>query len=96
MKYEWDENKYWLNFSKHGVSFKFAHLVFENIHFTRIDDRRDYGEQRLLTMGKLGVDGSVVIIAHTLRNGNTRIISMRKANAREQKIFNDLMVHEYD
>jgi uncharacterized DUF497 family protein len=43
--------------------------------------REDYGEARYLTIGMLA--NRVVIIAHTLRGDATRIISMRKANARE-------------
>ncbi len=35
----------------------------------------------------LGCEGRVVVIVHTPRDENTRIISMRKANAREQKIY---------
>jgi uncharacterized DUF497 family protein len=45
------------------------------------DQRQPYGEQRYLTVGTLA--GRMVVIAHTLRGDATRIISMRKANARE-------------
>ena len=52
------------------------------------EDRRfDYGEERLNTLG--GLDGRVVIIAHAPRGEATRIISMRKANRREQKIYQE-------
>ena len=51
-----------------------------------LDSRFDYGEVRLITLGLLG--GRVVIIAHAPRGDDvTRIISMRKANRREQKIY---------
>jgi uncharacterized protein len=30
MKFEWDENKAALNFSKHGISFEEARTVFED------------------------------------------------------------------
>ena len=53
---------------------------------TFVDSRFDYGEERLLTLGLLV--GRVVIIAHAPRGDHiTRIISMRKANRREQKIY---------
>ena len=53
---------------------------------TFVDSRFDYGEVRLITLGLLA--GRVVIIAHAPRaDDTTRIISMRKANRREQKIY---------
>jgi len=52
------------------------------------DSRFDYGEKRLVTMGLLA--GRVVIIAHAPRGDDiTRIISMRKANRREQNIYKE-------
>lgn len=83
--YEWDEDKSEANLSKHGLSFEDSETVFSGECITFEDDRFDYGEQRFITLGKL--EGRIVIIAHTPRGENTRIISMRKANAREQKIY---------
>jgi hypothetical protein len=53
---------------------------------TFVDSRFDYGEMRLITLGLLL--GRVVVIAHAPRGEDTtRIISMRKANRREQNIY---------
>ena len=52
---------------------------------TFADDRFDYGEERLFTLGLLA--GRVILIAHAPRGETTRIISMRKANRHEQKIY---------
>jgi uncharacterized DUF497 family protein len=49
------------------------------------DDRFDYGEERLITLGLLA--GRLVVIAHSPRDEGTRIISMRKGNRREQEIY---------
>ena len=49
------------------------------------DARHDYGEDRLITLGRLS--GRVVVVVHVARGEHTRIISMRKANAREQEIY---------
>lgn len=49
------------------------------------DDRFAYGEERLVTLGVLG--RRLVVIAHAPRDEATRIISMRKGNRREQKIY---------
>ena len=47
------------------------------------DDRRDYGEQRFITIGFL--EARMVVLVWTPRVGARRIISLRKANEREQK-----------
>ena len=49
------------------------------------DERHNYGERRKTALGLL--DGRLVVIAFTERNNNLRIISMRKANNRETKIY---------
>jgi uncharacterized protein len=83
--YEWDKAKNRSNFAKHGLDFGDAEQVFAGPCVTFQDGRFDYGEERLITFGLL--DGRVVIIAHAPRGEATRIISMRKANRREQKIY---------
>jgi len=59
--------------------------VFSGPCVTFEDDRFDYGEQRLITLGVLA--GRLVVIAHAPRDEGTRIISMRKGNRREQEIY---------
>lgn len=54
---------------------------------TLADERFDYGEKRFVTLGYL--DGRMVVIAHTSRNEKTRIISMRKANSRERRHYEE-------
>ncbi len=49
------------------------------------DDRQDYGENRFITIGFL--DARMVVLVWTLRDGAYRIISMRKANDREQSLY---------
>ena len=85
MKYEWDEAKNRKNAAKHGLDFEDAEQVFSGPCVTFEDDRFDYGEERLVTLGMLA--GRLVVIAHSPRDEGTRIISMRKGNRREQKIY---------
>ncbi len=85
--YEWDEAKNQENLSKHGLSFEDAELVFSGPCVTFEDKRYDYGEDRFITLGQL--ERRVVVIAHTPRGKKTRIISMRKANSREQKTYQE-------
>ena len=49
------------------------------------DDRQVYRENRFIAMGLL--DERMVILVWTLRNDRHRIISMRKANEREQALY---------
>jgi uncharacterized protein len=85
MKYEWDEAKNRRNFAKHGLNFQDVEQVFAGPCVTFADNRFDYGEERLITLGLLS--GRVLVIAHAPRGPATRIISMRKANRREQEIY---------
>lgn len=85
MKFTWDEEKRRANILKHGFDFVDAKEVFEGVTFTIEDDRFDYGEERFITIGLLR--GAVVVIAHTEKGNEIRIISMRKATKHEQKIY---------
>lgn len=68
-----------------GLDLLRAKDVFAGLHFTRLDDRRDYGEPRYITAGLL--DSRFVVLAWTPRGAARRIISMRYCHEREaQKI----------
>ncbi len=97
MQFEWDEKKNESNLSKHGISFEEAKQIFDGILLTRIDDRKDYGETRFISIGMLG-ESIIILVAHTDRNGITRLISARKANERERTIYHDHInrAHERD
>lgn len=60
-----------------------AREVFAGPHFTRADDRQDYGEPRFITAGWL--DSRLVVFAWTPRGTARRIISMRNCHEREEK-----------
>ncbi len=85
--YEWDEVKNKKNLSDRGLNFADAETVFSGSCATFEDIRIDYGEPRFITFGFL--EGRMVVIAHTPRKDKTRIISMRKANNREQKTYQE-------
>ena len=55
--------------------------VFAGPTLTAEDDRKDYGEDRFITIGFL--DGRMMVLVWTPRNDTPRIISMRKADERE-------------
>ena len=85
--FEWDVDKSRLNLAKHGLSFEDAEKVFDGPCLTFEDTRSDYGEERFLTLGRL--ESRLVVIAHTYRGENVRVISMRKASSRERKHYEE-------
>lgn len=62
-----------------------AEEVLSGATLTVGDDRRDYGEERFITIGFL--DEAMVVLICTPRDGTHRIISMRKANERERALY---------
>ncbi|MCP9887521.1 BrnT family toxin [Cyanobium sp. ATX 6A2] len=68
-----------------GLDFLDAETVFAGPTIEVPDRRRDYGEVRIVCVGWLR--GRAVIVIYTERNGIRHIISMRKANEREQRRF---------
>ncbi|MGE0151163.1 MAG: BrnT family toxin [Reyranellaceae bacterium] len=85
MRISFDPNKRRKTLHERGLDFADAARIFAGPHFENLDDRFDYGEDRYITVGLL--DGIVVVIVWTQRGQTRRIISMRKANAKETQSF---------
>ena len=86
LKVEWSEPKAKLNYAKHGVSFDLAKEVFSDpfaVGF--VDDRQDYGEERLVMMGM--VEGRLFYVVYTERADAIRLISARRATKNEQETY---------
>nr|WP_297461822.1 BrnT family toxin [uncultured Halomonas sp.] len=81
MQLEYDAQKAANTLNEPGIDFSRAADVFAGDTLDRIDSRHDYGEERIITAGRL--DGRIVLIVWTPRGSVRRIISMRKANERE-------------
>ena len=84
---EWDEQKNTANKLKHGIGFRDAEAVFSGRCVSFQDTRFDYGEERFITIGLL--EKREVMIVHTCRENRIRVISMRKANDHEKKIYRE-------
>jgi uncharacterized protein len=82
MDFEWDEVKSAKNLRERGFDFAFAALIFDNPTIERIDARKDYGEVRVQAIGE--VDGFVLFVTYTDRDGRRRIISARMAKSQER------------
>ncbi|MBF0142698.1 MAG: BrnT family toxin [Magnetococcales bacterium] len=86
MELEYDLSKRLTTRKRRGLDFEDAPKVFSSPRrITWTDTRQDYGETREVTMGEL--DGRLVVLVHTRRGVGVRIISMRKANEREIRWF---------
>ena len=82
--FEWDAEKADLSLRKHGVSFQEAVWVFgDPLSATYDDPDHSADEQRYLTVG-MSRSGRLLIVSHTDRGDNVRIISARKATRRER------------
>jgi uncharacterized DUF497 family protein len=68
-----------------GLDFADAPVVFAGTVVEYFDDRFDYGEERIVTVGLLA--GVVVVIVWTEREAGPHIISMRKATKGEQNDY---------
>ena len=68
--------------AERGLDFADAVQVFEGATLDAPDDRLDYGETRMVTVGQ--PRGRMVIVVWTPRGAAWHVISMRKANEREQ------------
>jgi uncharacterized protein len=89
MKLEWDPDKANLNLLKHSVSFYEAATVFgDPLSVTYHDPDHSLAEERYITMGT-SQSGLLLIIAHTDRGENIRIISARKTTRQERKHYEE-------
>lgn len=86
MRYTHGAKKRTANLKKHGYDFKDASQVIEGPDKVTFEDKRfDYDEQRFITLGMLR--GAVVVIATAETEEDIRVISMRKAEQNEEKIY---------
>ncbi len=85
MKITYDPAKRSATLENRQIDFEDAAEVFKGLQFSFIDDRKDYGEIRNITVGLL--NKRMVVIVWTLRGNARHIISMRKANVKEQRYY---------
>lgn len=87
MNYEWGPNKARSNDKKHGVRFADAVGVFEDENAITIQDDLK-SEERFITIGRDFLS-RVLVVVFTFRELVIRIISARKATAREQRMYEE-------
>jgi uncharacterized protein len=87
MSYEWDPNKEKSNYKKHRVKFADAVGVFEDEDAITIEDNHKK-EDRFIIIG-MDFLSRILVVVYTFRDVVIRIISARKATARERKIYEE-------
>jgi uncharacterized DUF497 family protein len=85
MKITYDPVKRAVTLAERGLDFEDAAELFGGDTLDFADNRRDYGELRIFTVGHLR--GRMMIVIWTPRGTARHVISMRKATAREKARF---------
>ena len=85
MDIEFDPAKRRATLADRGLDMADAAEVFADAILTLADTRLEYGEDRFMTVGYLR--DRMVIVIWTMRGTSRRIISLRKANEREQDAY---------
>ncbi|HLB75352.1 MAG TPA: BrnT family toxin [Sedimentisphaerales bacterium] len=89
MKFEWDSQKADSNLKKHAVSFQEAASVLgDALSITYPDPDHSARENRFITVG-MSRSGRVLMVAHTNRGDNIRIISARKTTRKERRYYEE-------
>ena len=87
LTFEWDANKARANLTKHAVSFQEATTVFgDPVSITIPDPGHSQVENRFIILGRSHL-GRILVVVHTERGDNIRIISARPAGRRERKQY---------
>jgi uncharacterized DUF497 family protein len=89
VNFEWDSDKAASNQQKHGVTFHEAATVFgDPVAITFSDPDHSARESRYLTVG-MSQSARILIVSHTDRGENVRIISARKTTRSERRFYEE-------
>ena len=87
VRLEFDPKKSAKNERERGLPFAGAIRLFDSVRLEWMDRRKDYGENRTNTLGE--IEGEVYFATFTRRGETIRIISFRKADARESRRYRE-------
>lgn len=85
MTLEWDPAKRDKTLAERGLDFADVSLIDWDTALTLEDGRQTYAEPRFITLAPIG--RQLCVVAWCYRNSALRVISIRKANAREIKRY---------
>ncbi len=83
----YDDDKNQRNIRERGLPFDKMNDFDWDDALVALDDRYDYGEDRYQAVGF--IENRLFVVVFTLRGDDIRVISLRKANKREQKRYAD-------
>ncbi|UEM07896.1 BrnT family toxin (plasmid) [Skermanella rosea] len=86
--FEWDEAKSDRCLRERGYNFAFASGIFDGPILEWDDDRRNYGERRVVAVGR--VRGFVLVVVYTLRGDVRRIIPSWPAKKEIRDVYQAL------
>jgi uncharacterized protein len=87
LTFEWDRRKDASNRRKHGVPFAEATTAFADpLSVTIPDPEHSLDEERFILIGSTGL-GRLVVVVHTERGDNVRLISARLATPPERRSY---------
>ena len=87
LSFEWDNQKAHSSEQKHGISFDEASTVFADpLSLTIHDPLHSKDEERFILIG-ISYKNRTLIVVHTERGDNIRIISARKATKKERSYY---------
>ena len=89
MRYEWDHLKEKTNLRKHGVSFEDAKSALECGLVVVFKEDNDSGEERYVYLGMCKKLNVLVVVVAYPDEEITRIISARKANKKEIRVYEE-------
>lgn len=91
IRFQWDPRKAAANLRKHGVSFSEAEEVFADEHGLLLDDpEHSEIEDRFVLLGS-NAGGRLLVVVHAYRVAAAmiRIISARKADRLERRLYQE-------
>ncbi len=96
VRFTWDRKKSAQNLRDRGFDCEFATLVFEGPTLERQDDRRDYGETRVIAIGLAQGIALTVVFTDRAEVGAVvrRIISARSSNRHERQAYFEALAQE--
>ncbi|HET6361916.1 MAG TPA: BrnT family toxin [Gemmatimonadota bacterium] len=87
LRFSWDAEKAAANLRKHDVDFHEATTVFgDPLSVSIPDPEHSVGEERWLLLGRSST-GRILVVAHTDRRNEIRIISARPATRLERRTY---------
>lgn len=87
--FEWDKGNIEKSYKKHGVGPRDAEEVFldKDLQIER-DIKHQAKEERYIAIGKIS-EGKILFIVFTMRNNRIRIISGRRSNRKERRLYEE-------